>query len=295
MKLSDAVDHYLTNGGNLTTEPSREAMRKIGRQLADYCGDRTLEQYSTDELTGFCLGHGGRGTAPATIGSRKALLTSFFGWCAWQRIIPASPAVDLKHTVKVRARGVREHHWLTKRDVSGIAAGLNLEDPRQHRDYVVFRTTVMLGLRRSEVASLSWSSFRDDLSTVSVLRKGPKLVTKSVPAALRGELERWHRSQPAGAVLFPRFRWRCDTYGKPRLTPEWDRPIGHDGVYAIVREVAGVATHDLRRSFAGILEAEGVALRDVQMMMDHEYLSTTDRYLERNPARQAVVVEQVQW
>lgn len=306
MKLSEAIETYLATAGNITTDQSRQRVRAIARQLGCYCGDRALSSYTSEELTGFCLGHPGpdgkpRGKAPNTIELRMGLLRSFFDWCVWQKLVSRSPAATLRYTVRVRGGGVREHTWLTEPEVLDIARSFDLDDPRQHRDYIVFRVTVMLGLRRSEVASLSWGSFRRGFGEVSLVGKGRKLATLPLPSPLRVDLERWHRAQPDGAVLIPKFRWVFNSNGEPHLVPVWDQPLGVSGIYDVVKQIAkahdvgSLAPHDLRRSFAGIMESKGVGLKDLQSLMRHDQLSTTDKYLSDNPARLARVIENVQW
>lgn len=296
MKLSEAFELFVAEAGQVTTDQSRASYRRTIRQLIDHSGDKALGSYTAEELTAFCLGLDGRGTAASTINARRTRVRSVFGWLAWRRLVPRDPSIHLNRTVKARGGGVREHHWLNKAETATIATRFNLEDPRGHRDYAVYRTTLMLGLRRSETASLRWSNFRDDLSTVTVLGKGRKLATLSVPQMLRDVLARWRAMEPADAVPFPAFQYITDwASGGRRLVACWEVPLTAAGIYQIVRRYTGVAPHDLRRSFAGILEADGVKLRDVQGLMRHNNLATTDRYLEKSPQRLAQVVETVDW
>lgn len=301
MKLLEACELYLATGGTYHSDQSRQGMRKVARQLADYCGDRALHAYTTDDLTGFCLGHGGRGTAPNTIKSRLHMLRPFFDWCAWRGHIGKNPATALKFTVKPGNGGVREHTWLTRDDVARFVAGVNLEDLRQHRDLAVFSTTVMLGMRRSEVASLRWPSFRQDLTEVSFVGKGNKFATLPVPATLQHRLDTWRTSQPEGAVPFPSFAWLWNGVGVGELVAQWATPIKAAGVYQIVKRAAvelGVPTlapHDLRRTLAGILEEQGRSLKEIQEVLRHANLSTTDRYMSKNPGRVRDALEAVKW
>lgn len=303
MKLSEAVDLYLAQSGNLRTATSRKHLRSTAQQLASFCGDRAIGSYTTDELTAFCLGAGGRGTAPNSILNRMSTLRPLFDWCAWQKIIARNPTTALKYTVKVRRQGVREHTWLTEHEVADIARSFDTSDLMQHRDLVIFRTIVMLGLRRAEAVGLDWPSFRRQFAEVSLVGKGSKRATLPLPAALQAELRRWRDVAPDGGVLFPCFVPTPEYLPTGRTTvlkPAWHRPLAGDGLYAVVKKIArrhgvALAPHDLRRTFAGILDSKGVPLRDLQKLMRHEQLATTDRYLENNPGRLAAIVEGIEW
>jgi site-specific recombinase XerD len=301
MKLSEAVELYIATVGTLRTDQSRLGMRKVARQLVDYCGDLRLDNYTVEDLTGFCLGHGGRGSAPNTVAYRLGLIRPFFDWAEWQGHVRKSLTPALKHTVKAGHGGVRAHTWLSETQVLEALHSFNLEDPRQHRDLVVFRTTLMLGLRRSETASLRWPMFKRDLSTVTFVGKGAKLATLPLPATLQTELARWRDVEPEGAVPFPSFHSAFDDDGNHIVEAQWTRPIGANGVYYIIKEIAdklgvpSLAPHDLRRTFAGLIEEKGVGLRDLQQLMRHSQLATTDRYMKSDPGRLAKIVRGVEW
>jgi site-specific recombinase XerD len=317
VKLLEATELYVTTSGRINTDQSRTRVRATARQLAHYCGNRLMTAYTVDDLTGFCLGHGGRGTAPNSIGSRVSIIRPLFDWCTWQKIIRTNPASSLKYTVKVKRANVREHTWLTEGEVIDIGRSFNLEDPFQHRDYIVFRTTVMLGIRRSEVAQFRWDSFRRGMTEVSFIGKGGKPATLPILPGLRADLETWRRMQPPDSVPWPAFHCKlvkglvidpaakATPMGRKNLhhemTIRWAKPLAADGIYELVKRIANahgvtsLAPHDLRRSFAGILEAKGVELREIQALMRHEQLATTDRYMERNPARLAKAIEGITW
>ena len=47
----------------------------------------------------------------------------------------------------------------------------------------------------------------------------------------------------------------------------------------------GVAPHDMRRTFAGLLEDSGMDIMDIQKVMRHSSVATTERYLQDNPSK----------
>jgi integrase len=74
----------------------------------------------------------------------------------------------------------------------------------------------------------------------------------------------------------------------------WDTHLGYAGILAAVKRMGEefdvkLRPHDLRRSFAGILEKQGVPITDISRAMRHEDVGTTSRYLERDPAKTVAV------
>ena len=49
--------------------------------------------------------------------------------------------------------------------------------------------------------------------------------------------------------------------------------------YATAAGVPGIAPHDLRRSFAKMCRAAGGGLEQIQFLLGHESVQTTERYL----------------
>jgi integrase len=82
----------------------------------------------------------------------------------------------------------------------------------------------------------------------------------------------------------------------PVLIVDWDLPLGDDGIYVAVRKAGercelSLAPHDMRRSFAGILEDDGIPVTDIQRAMRHTNVGITSGYLEQNPRRAAAVTK----
>jgi integrase len=46
-----------------------------------------------------------------------------------------------------------------------------------------------------------------------------------------------------------------------------------------------IAPHDLRRTFAGLLEDQGVPIEKISAALRHSDIGTTQRYLADNPRR----------
>ncbi len=290
---------YIAEAGRIRTPASEASFMKVMRLCQNQYPDHHLVDFTGEDLTAFCLS---RGAAPSTVKNRKSHIISVFNWCAYKRLIQSNPAVDLPFTVPSSNGRVRLGNWLTEAEASSIFQSFDMNDQKARRDRLVFMIGIMLGLRVFEIASLRWEMFTDDLSTLRIKGKGDKLVDLTVPAQLQRELAGWHRERIMGAAgVIPGFRWHWDPALSKRVRVcLWDKPLTDQAFRYIVQEAGDMigrklTPHDLRRSFAGILEEKNVSLRDIQLAMRHSNLSTTDRYLQANPARLAKVMTDMRW
>lgn len=298
----EAATLYVDTAGNLRTPQSKAVFLKTAGQLQGRHPRHRLTDFTTDDLTAYCLGGtSDRPQAPNSIRTRMSVLRPFFDWAAWKGLVKTNPATALRFTCKPGTGGVRPHTWLTEEQVAAIYRSFDGTDVVQRRDRLIFLFGATLGLRRNEIAQLAWEMFTADCTQLSLVGKGRKLATLPVPEHLSRELVEWRAMQPAGSVMLMSTRQLFDfATGIPELNILWDTPLGPYGVYRVVRRAslaAGIpfAPHDLRRSFAGVLDSKGVPLQDIQGLMRHEGLGTTDRYLSRNPARLAAVVDGMRW
>jgi integrase/recombinase XerC len=153
-------------------------------------------------------------------------------------------------------------------------------DPLTLRDQAVLELLYGSGLRAAELCSLRVNGVDLDRKEVIVLGKGGKerRVLFGVPAATA--IEQYVSS--ARVLLIARARTAHD-----QLLVNWrGGPLTVRGVGLVVeRRVAAVGLnsdahpHTLRHSFATHLLNGGADLRTVQILLGHESLATTQRYL----------------
>jgi integrase len=76
----------------------------------------------------------------------------------------------------------------------------------------------------------------------------------------------------------------------------WNKPLGPDAITDAVAAAGNrlgvyLRPHDLRRSFAGWLESLATPVREIQLLLRHSNLATTDRYLDQSPTRRRRAME----
>jgi integrase len=136
------------------------------------------------------------------------------------------------------------------------------------------------GLRRSEVAALTMAHVqqRDNRwCIVDLVGKHGRVRTIPMPTWVKVAIDTW--TGPIGITEGHVLRpvGRGDRVLGERMTEKvvWQllQP------YAIAAGVPGIAPHDLRRSCAKMCRAAGGELEQIQLLLGHASVQTTERYL----------------
>ncbi len=150
------------------------------------------------------------------------------------------------------------------------------------RDRAILALLVACGLRRDELVRLEVRhlQLRDERWVLLDLEgKGRRVRTVPVPLWVKRMLDRWlAEAEIAEGPLFRTLR-KGD-----RLGPA-EKPISEDLIYTLVRR-AGAAIghpdltpHDLRRTCAKLCRKAGGDLEQIQLLLGHASIQTTERYL----------------
>jgi integrase len=292
------------NASTLRTETTRRSYRTV-LQLFDSSVRKSAGLVTESDLVAF-LNVPGRSSS--TVVQYRKVLRGFFSWAHWREIIPKDPSAGLKRVVPVKARASKVHRWLDSDEVRLLLKSCDGPELIDQRDRVAIMVGLFTGLRRQEIANLTWDDVHlNGTNTVSVVGKGEKPALVGLPQVLAAALTVWHQSAQAGAYqaqpVLPRFRsimdWSVDPGGLQapvfKFQPEWGMPLCGQALYDIISrrsEAAGighVAPHDLRRTFAGLLEERGVGIEDISRALRHSNVAVTQRYLEANPKRTTAI------
>jgi integrase/recombinase XerC len=147
---------------------------------------------------------------------------------------------------------------------------------KQLRDVAILELLYSSGLRVGELVGLNWNHLDLDLGIVKVMGKGRKerivpVGTKAVEA-LESYLKERHifkGEEPEPLFVNPRGG-RLTTRSIGRLIKKYTKSSG------IFRKVS---PHSLRHTFATHLLDAGADIREIQEMLGHSSLSTTQRYI----------------
>src|SRR5713226_8108248 len=145
---------------------------------------------------------------------------------------------------------------------------------------VVLRYRLACGLRRHEAVALTMDHLQqreEHWAIVDLMGKGGHVRTVPVPDWVKSELGVW---LAAAAIDRGKLFRRVNKVGRA-----WGDGMTVKAVWHIVKEsaksicVAKLAPHDLRRTCARLCHASGGELEQIQFLLGHVSVQTTERYL----------------
>jgi integrase/recombinase XerC len=211
--------------------------------------------------------------APSSVSRKVSSIKSFFKFLSGRKMVKQNPAALLRSPKLPR----KLPEFLTVDETELLMKLPGDSSPKGVRDRAILELLYGAGLRVSELAGLDVSQVEPSERTVRVLGKGRK--ERIVPLGSKAceALERWlevredfGKKPPADDALFTNGRGgRLSVRSIQRLVKRMTELLGTSG---------GVGPHALRHTYATHMLAEGAGLREIQQLLGHASLRTTQRY-----------------
>jgi site-specific recombinase XerD len=195
-------------------------------------------------------------------------------------LLGADLAAGIRRVKGVKKLGVRLGNWLTAEQGHALWLAPDNERMKGKRDRALLALLLACGLRRHEVAELTVDHLQQregHWAIVDLSGKGGHVRTVPVPDWVHGQLIEWTKA--AGIETGKVFR-RVSSAGRP-----WGEEVSEKLVWHVVKEFAAktgvskLAPHDLRRTCARLCRAAGGELEQIQFLLGHISVQTTERYL----------------
>jgi integrase len=218
--------------------------------------------------------------APATINLHLASVRRLAYEVTDAGLLSAELAAGIHRVKGVRRLGIRTGNWLTAEQGRAVLESPSINNLRGKRDRAILALHLGCGLRRAEVVQLSWEhlQLREDHWVIAdFLGKGGHVRTVPVPGWVKVRVDEWRR-----AARIRRGRVFRPVNKGGRVC---GRGITPKVIWHIVRTAAKragiqeVAPHDLRRTCARLCHLGGGELEQIQSLLGHVSIQTTERYL----------------
>ena len=274
--MDETIDRFLQHlkvERNVSPETVRGYANDLG-SLTDYLDDRVGSRpqpaaVTVHQLRGFVAYLHDCDYARTTIARRLACLRSFFTFCQREQIVSSNPAKALR----TPRAGRKLPHYLSGDEITLLLDAPNAETTEGLRDRAMLETLYSAGLRVSELVGIDLPDY-DPAGVVRVMGKGAKERLAPIGSYAALAIDRYLMvRRPKRAADAAMFLSRRGT----RLT---DRSVRRmlDKHIAACGLSTKTSPHTLRHSFATHLLDGGADLRNVQEMLGHASLTTTQIY-----------------
>jgi integrase len=218
--------------------------------------------------------------APSTINLRLAAVRRIAYEAADAGLLSPELAAGIRCVRGVRRIGVRLGNWLTPEQGRRLLAQPNVVTPRARRDHAMLAMLIGCGLRRGELLALTLESIQqreDHWVIADLVGKGGHVRTVPIPTWVKTAVDEWTAIVGiADGVVFRAINKAGRVWGNG-MSPKvlWD----------VVRAAAAradidkLAPHDLRRTCARLCHLAGGELDQIQFLLGHVSIQTTERYL----------------
>ena len=244
-----------------------------------YCSEPRLS-FSKTVVLRYRMHLETRNLAPGTINLRLGAVRRLAYEAADCGLLSADLAAGIRRVKGVKKLGVRLGNWLTAEQGQALWQAPNQEQMKGKRDRALLALLLACGLRRHELASLTVGHLQQregHWAIVDLRGKGGHVRTIPVPDWVHGRLDDWTKAARINAGSL--FR-RVSSAGRV-----WGEAVTEKLVWHVVKEFAAkigvskLAPHDLRRSCARLCRAAGGELEQIQFLLGHVSVQTTERYL----------------
>ena len=224
----------------------------------------------------------GLGYAPSTINQRLSAIRKLAIEAADNGLMDAQLANGVARVKGVKSSGVRTGNWLTKDQAQRLLDAPDITTLKGLRDRAILAVMLGAGLRRSEVAALTFEHIQQREGRwviVDLIGKGKRVRTVPIPSWAKQAIDEW--AQTAGISEGRIFRAvnKGDRLAGESLTSQ----AVQDVVKAYAKQCGfELAAHDLRRTFAKLARKGGADLMQIRLTLGHASVKTTERYLGEN-------------
>lgn len=218
--------------------------------------------------------------APATINLRLAAVRRIAYEAADAGLLSPELAAGIRRVKGVRRIGVRLGNWLTPEQGRRLLESATPSTSRELRDHAMVAMLIGCGLRRAELLALSLESIQqreEHWVIADLVGKGGHVRTVPIPTWVKSTVDAW---TAAAAITHGRVFRAINKAGRV-----WGDGMSPKVLWDVVRATAAraaidkLAPHDLRRTCARLCHIAGGELDQIQFLLGHVSIQTTERYL----------------
>ena len=218
--------------------------------------------------------------APSTINVRLAAVRRLAYEASDCGLLSPELAAGIRRVKGAKRLGTRIGNWLTADQCRSLLRAPCPETLRGKRDRAILAVLIGCGLRRAELVGLRAEDLQireEHWVVADLIGKDKHIRTVPMPNWVKEAVDVW--VQAAGISTGFIFR------AVSRNGAIWGNHITPKAIWHVVKGaarhagIANLAPHDLRRSCARLCHLAGGELEQIQFLLGHVSVQTTERYL----------------
>jgi len=217
--------------------------------------------------------------APSSINQKLSAIRKLAVEASDNAMMDGQLALGVTRVKGVKSAGVRLGNWLTKDQAQKLVNSTDKTTLKGLRDRAILAVMIGGGLRRSEVAGLTFDHIQQREGRwviVDLVGKGNRVRTVPIASWVKVAIDQWTETANIREGRLFRSINRGDNLSGDSMSSQ--------AIQDVVKLYAdkcgyGLSAHDLRRTFARVAEKGGADRRQIQQTLGHASSKTTDRYL----------------
>jgi len=275
---AELLQKVLLNG--VSNENTRRAYSRALEQFMEWYSKKGNGELSRQVMRGYRAWLESSGAASSSVNQRLSALRRMFRNAAVAGFVDREKAEDAAQVENTRALGVRAGNWLTTEQATALLFAPAEDTLKGKRDRAILAVLVGCGLRREELVLLNVGEvqLRDDRWVIPhLVGKGKRVRLVPVPPWVKERLDLW---TTMGEIREKRIFRAVRKNGVVS-----SESLSATAIWKIVLHYAGKAgikhltPHDLRRTCAKLCRRLGGDLEQIQFLLGHSSIQTTEKYL----------------
>lgn len=221
-----------------------------------------VEKMTVFHLRGYLMDLKKQGLQESSLEGVRSVMSSFFGWLWKENLITTNPCANIgsiKSQKKIRLP-------FSMVDIQKMKKGC-----KSQRDTALICFLLSTGARISEVCALNMNDVDFAELECTVLGKGNKERTVYIDEVTAMELQTYMltRKDKSDALFAGKGTKRMTPHGVRKMLADLGKKTGVENVHP----------HRFRRTLATNLIQHGMAIQEVAMILGHENINTTMKYV----------------
>jgi site-specific recombinase XerD len=260
-------------------ESQRSYQHSIDEFVLWYCSEPRLS-FNKTVVTRYRIHLEDRQLAPGTINVRLAAVRRLAYEAADSGLLSPELAAGIRRVKGSRKLGIRLGNWLTATEARALWQLPDTRTLKGKRDRAILGVLLGCGLRRGELTELTLDHIQrreDHWAIVDLVGKAGHIRTVPMPDWVKRTIDDWLTAAGVShGKLFRRVCW---------IGTIWGDHMTEKVVWHVVKQYAQrlgitkLAPHDLRRSCARLCHGAGGELEQIQFLLGHVSVQTTEKYL----------------